>query len=150
MPTGDESACCALAEANKINSKLPEPAILPFKTSRVFSGCDLIDAPPALATGPGNKKSESVIIPVCTPIDMTSVCCHNNDIISVGQYAFNYDRWPPLETKRQKHLKYLAAFVKRGRMRVGQELASAEFLTAIVDICRRFGKDIQSTDIIAE
>ena len=126
------------------------------RLSRIFPDRSVTYTPSALASPSStiasrNKgKSSSVVIPPKTPMSMTSVHVHDNETIFPDAYAFNPDRWLPLETNGQKLQKYLTCFGGGSRMCVGMELGKAEFLTAVANVFRRFGEDMELVDTVRE
>ena len=71
---------------------------------------------------------------------MTAVHMHNEPSIFLDPYAFNLERWLPLQTEGQRLRKYMMAFGKGSHQCVGMELGKAEILTALANMFRRFGR----------
>lgn len=79
-------------------------------------------------------------------MDTASLHVHEDEDIFPDYYAFNPERWLPLQSEGRRLLKYIVAFGAGSRSCVGRELGKAELLTTMAMMFRMFGKDMELYD----
>lgn len=89
-------------------------------------------------------------IPPGTPVGMTSLHFHENEDMFPDHYAFKPERWLPLQTEKQRLLKYIVAFEAGFRSCVGCELGKAKSLTTMATVFRTFWKNMDLCDTYRE
>ena len=88
-----------------------------YETLRIWSGTShrlarIFPDRPLVYTG---RDGQVVVIPVGTPLSMTPLHIHEDAAIFPNPYAFDPERWLPLQTNGARLQRYLAAFGKGTR-----------------------------------
>ncbi|KAI2603717.1 cytochrome P450 [Hypoxylon sp. NC1633] len=122
---------------------------LPYLTSVIMEGI-------RLSPGIGSRMARispdkdtfygDICIPAGTPVSMTTILMHTNEILYPDPLSFNPERWMNLEA-RKKLDKTFAPFSKGTRMCLGMHLAWAEIYITLAALIRRF--DFKFQDIVA-
>lgn len=97
---------------------------------------------PYVSTPTSIRKSYTV--PPGTPVSITTLSAHTNEMAFPDPFTFNPERW--LGDKGQERRKFQLAFGKGGRKCLGIELAGAELYLTAAALVRRFDMTLWQTN----